>query len=860
MSEAQIASSLGIVFLAALSTHVFYRRPPASLWPALPAVFFSALIFSVGDLLANVWADNSSVRWIGMLLVYTGLLTIAPGWWLFSRGFSEMMGYRKIAFRSGLPLLLVINGFLWVGLLTNPWHGQFLETHASARSEYGPLWYATAVINYFALMAAMFVHARESLNTVDPTIRSQCRFLVAAVAIPMSMNMIYVFSPVAFSYDPTALGYAFSCALFLFAVERRDLFVLERVSLPSVLDGDADPILIVSPYKQLLYANRNAEILFEEGPLMRGAPVGELLERTVPSFAFADIETGLVREVEHQFTSSAGQVRMIAIEVSVVETGRGVEAGLCLRLRDRTALREAQRESGEHLALLEALDFATGEGILCRRADGEISYVNEAFASLWGLSVQEMMELGNTLQRHLGELLTEFPSESLQSVWNAKGSEFSSELRESADLTLRDGRILAVTTLPIAAVGGFWGRAWRMSDVTQLRRESQAMIQSKKLEGLGILAGGIAHDFNNLLMAILGNAEIARASSSSGSPVQEHLASIESAVVTAKGLTSQLLAYTGKTTFTTENIDLSAMLREVTSFISVNSPENIKVEYDLAEDLPPSIRGGATQLRYVLMNLVTNAYEAIGDSAGSISLTTGLGRPIPMAGADMSIENGEQINEGVYMSVCDDGVGMNAATLESIFDPFFSTKFPGRGLGLAATRGIVESHKGQLLIETKLALGSTFTVFLPTHSDSASVEAKRSDTQEARLLENKSVLVVDDEALLRRVLETILSAAGLRVVTAGGGEEALAIVEEMGSAIDLIILDISMPGLSGIETRLQIRQQSPALPIIMSSGHPEEALDRMDDWNTDRDGFIQKPYRNQALLTTIKNLLTTNGA
>jgi len=307
MSEAQIASSLGIVFLAALSTHVFYRRPPASLWPALPAVFFSALIFSVGDLLSNVWADNSSVRWIGMLLVYTGLLTIAPGWWLFSRGFSEMMGYRKIAFRSGLPLLLVINGFLWVGLLTNPWHGQFLETHASARSEYGPLWYATAVINYFALMAAMFVHARESLNTVDPTIRSQCRFLVAAVAIPMSMNMIYVFSPVAFSYDPTALGYAFSCALFLFAVERRDLFVLERVSLPSVLDGDADPILIVSPYKQLLYANRNAEILFEEGPLMRGAPVGELLERTVPSFAFADIETGLVREVEGLTRIRAGE-------------------------------------------------------------------------------------------------------------------------------------------------------------------------------------------------------------------------------------------------------------------------------------------------------------------------------------------------------------------------------------------------------------------------------------------------------------------------------------------------------------------------------------------------------------------------
>ena len=860
MSEAQIASSLGIVFLAALTTHVFYRRPPSSLWPALPSVFFSALIFSIGDLISNVWADNLSVRWLGTLLVYTGLLTIAPGWWLFSRGFSEMMGYRKIAFRSGLPLLVIINAFLWVGLLTNPWHGQFLETQASARSEYGPLWYATAIINYFALIAAMFVHARESLNAVDPTIRSQCRFLVAAVAIPMSLNMIYVFSPVAFSYDPTALGYAFSCALFLFAVERRDLFVLERVSLPSVLDGDADPILILSPYKQLLYANRNAEILFGEGRLMRGAPVRELLESTVPSFAFADIDTDRVREIEHHFTSSTGQVHMIAIEVSVVETGRGVEAGLCLRLRDRTALREAQREAGEQLALLEALDSAMGEGILCRRADGEISYVNEAFASLWGLSVQEMMELGNKLQRHLGKLLIELPSETVQNMWDAEGSEFSSNLRESADLSLRSGRVLEVTTLPITTVQGFWGRAWRMADVTQIRRESQAMIQSKKLEGLGMLAGGIAHDFNNLLMAILGNAEIARETSASDSPIQEPLASIESAVATAAELTSQLLAYTGKATFTTENIDLSAMLREVTSFISANISKNIKVELGLPEELPTAIRGGITQLRHVLMNLVTNASEAIGDSAGTISLTAGLGRPIPMVGANAAIEHGEQINEGVYISVCDDGVGMNAATLEKIFDPFFSTKFPGRGLGLAATRGIVESHQGRLLIETKLALGSTFTIFLPIQTESPSVEVGKDSTHEAEWFENKSVLVVDDEALLRQVLETILSAAGLRVFTACGGEEALAIVEEMGSELDLVILDITMPGLSGIETRLQIRQQSPALPIIMSSGHSEEALDQLEDWSTDRDGFIQKPYRNQVLLTTIKKVLVTNRA
>ena len=126
MAEAQIATSLGIVLLVALSTHIFYRRPPEVLWPALPLVFFSALIFSLGDLLATVWPNNATLRWAGSILIYTGLLTIAPGWWLFTRGFSEMTGYRKVAFRWGLPWLATINALLWISMITNPWHGQLM--------------------------------------------------------------------------------------------------------------------------------------------------------------------------------------------------------------------------------------------------------------------------------------------------------------------------------------------------------------------------------------------------------------------------------------------------------------------------------------------------------------------------------------------------------------------------------------------------------------------------------------------------------------------------------------------------------------------------------------------------------------
>ena len=855
MAEAQIATSLGIVLLVALSTHVFYRRPPAALWPALPLVFFSALIFSIGDLFANVWPNNSAIRLVGMLMVYTGLLTIAPGWWFFTIGFSKMVGYRKVAFRSGLPVLVAINALLWIGLVTNPWHGQFMETRPLARSEYGPLWYMTAAVNYIALCTAMFVHAREGFFVQDPTIRSQCRFLVAAVAVPMSMNMVYVFSPVALSYDPTALGYALSCLLFLFAVERRDLFVLERVSLPSVLDHDADPILIITRHQQLLYANPNAEQLFDQGELNPGAPIGELLEFSVPSFSLAEADHSERQGEEHLFTSQSGVQRVVLIEVSVVEKSRGVEAGLCLRMRDRTALRTALNESEEHLSLLQALDLAIGEGILFRDLSGTIRYVNDAFANLWGMSTGEMLELGQGLQDHLVPMLREALPKAGQQMWDHEDSIFDSSRTELFDISMLDGRILEVRILPITTEQGFLGRAWRMTDVTRARQESQAMIQSQKLEGLGLLAGGIAHDFNNLLMTVLGNTELAREDAHPDSPIQGALSDVETAATTAAELTSQLLAYAGKTTFITESLDLSFLVRDVAGLISVTIPKNIEIDFALEKELP-LVRGGSAQLRQVLMNLLTNASDAIGAAGGKIEIGTGIGRPSPMSGASAFIEHGKISGEVVHVTVRDSGEGMNAETLTKIFDPFFTTKFAGRGLGLAATRGILDSHEGQLRIETELGVGSRFTFLLPIQ------EATRPSLIDADLkvgpeiFENRDVLIVDDEESIRTILKKHLSAVGFNIHLASNGEQALAKAEEVGSELSLVVLDITMPGRSGVEIWSELRKRRAELPIIMSSGHPEEALDQLEGWNPAHDGFIQKPYRNRTLLKEVAAILS----
>jgi len=852
----EVATALGIALLVALTTHVFYRRPPAALWPALPVVFGAALIFSIGDFIANNWAQNESTRWVGMLMVYTGLLTIVPGWWLFTRKFSQMYGYERVAFRSGLKGLLVINGFLWIGLVTNPWHGQFLEVHASARSSYGALWYGTAIVNYAALLAAMWVHARASLHMDDPVIRSQCRYLVLAAAIPLAMNMAYVFSTPEFPYDPTALGFALSCAVFAFAVERRDLFVLERVSLPSLLNNDADAILIVTTHHRLLYANPAAETFFAAEQLVPGSAVDDLLAQVVPSFSLTDASQGPSSDgsTEHRFVSSPGTVSWVVIEISNIQRSRGVPAGLCLRLRDLTALRAAKHEAEENWALLEALDQATGEGILVQDVSGEIRYVNDAFGKHWNMSSDEVRGWGQSLKSELEKHLAEPGSRSMQRMWHVRAEQFDAIHRESTDLLLLDGRILEAETFPIEIDQGFSGRAWRLVDVTQVRHESQAMIQSQKLEGLGVLAGGIAHDFNNLLVAILGNAEIAREDLAPDSPVQEPLADVEAAAASASELTGQLLAYAGKTAFVREDFDLSSLVRDVTNLLSVSIPKNIEIVFRLQADLP-EVRGGTAELRQVVMNLVTNAADAIGDDGGTITIQTGLGEPSPMPGAETSVGHGERCDPSVHLSVTDDGLGMDPRTLEKIFDPFFTTKFTGRGLGLAATRGILNSHDGFLRIDTALGVGSAFSVLLPTHQVTDRRSPPADPWANPKLFSGCTALVVDDEPSVRSVLTKRLKAAGFDVLTASSGEAALALLEDVGSTVNLVILDITMPGLSGIETHARLRVDHPELRVLLSSGYPEEALMTIESGDPSRDAFIQKPYRNAALFAQIERLL-----
>ncbi|HEU4952036.1 MAG TPA: response regulator [Holophagaceae bacterium] len=377
-------------------------------------------------------------------------------------------------------------------------------------------------------------------------------------------------------------------------------------------------------------------------------------------------------------------------------------------------------------------------------------------------------------------------------------------------------------------------------DLTEERKAQLVRQESQKLESLGLLAGGVAHDFNNLLTAMLGNLNLAQVRLPADSGAQTHLANLESTVVRASELTRQLLAYSGKGHFVVKSVDLSRAVREIGHLLSVTIPKRIHVAYQLEEGLPP-VEADPAQLQQVVMNLVTNAAEAIGDREGAIRIATGTQtldeRYI------LTTFPGQPIGPGDYVTleVSDDGQGMTPEVLSRIFDPFFSTKASGRGLGLSAMLGILRGHRGGLKVYTEPGGGSSFKLFFPA-SDVAPDEAAAEQAPAPGRRFSGLALVVDDEPLIREAAAEMLQLLGFETLQASDGEEALAELAKRPEAFQLVLMDLTMPGMDGREAFRHMKLRRPDLRVILSSGYSEqEAIQAFRGKGLA--GFIQKPYR-----------------
>lgn len=395
----------------------------------------------------------------------------------------------------------------------------------------------------------------------------------------------------------------------------------------------------------------------------------------------------------------------------------------------------------------------------------------------------------------------------------------------------------------------------RREQDTERQQLERQMQQAQKLESLGVMAGGIAHDFNNILTTILGNTDLALRDISSVSPARESLEAIETGALRAADLCRQMLAYAGKGRFVIETFSLNEVIREMLHLLKTSISKRARFNLHLEPDLPP-IRGDASQIRQIILNLVINASEALEDRSGTIAVSTGA--YLVEEHDNVSAAFDTDLEPGLYVSleVTDTGVGMDEETLARVFDPFFTTKFSGRGLGLAAVTGIVRGHHGALNVTSTPGAGTTFHLLLPAVRE-------EEDANTERVLRHSSgdvrhgtgtVLLADDEVSIRALTSQMLKRLGFTVLTATDGIETLDVFKANAGSITCVILDLTMPRMNGEEAFKELLKLDPNIPVILASGYSQAEI-------TDRhviDGmaaFIQKPFTLQNLAGVLKTVL-----
>jgi signal transduction histidine kinase/CheY-like chemotaxis protein len=384
------------------------------------------------------------------------------------------------------------------------------------------------------------------------------------------------------------------------------------------------------------------------------------------------------------------------------------------------------------------------------------------------------------------------------------------------------------------------------------RKLEVQMMEAQRLESLGVLTGGIAHDFNNLLMVILGNAELAINLLSPTSRARPKVKDIIRASERAADLCRQMLAYSGKGRFVVGRHDLSEIVQEMVQMLEVSISKKASLRYSFAAELP-AVQADVTELRQVIMNLVTNASESLGDESGVISISTGV---LECDRAYLHENHlGNKLSEGsyVYLEVSDTGCGMDEETQRRIFDPFFTTKFIGRGLGLAAVVGIVRGHDGAVEVHSEPGQGTSFKILLPAFAWDQK-ETAQSTTWDAPLPSGETILFVDDESEVRDVGAQMLAGFGFKILTAANGQEGLEVFRKHQDEIKCVILDLTMPEMGGEEVFRELRRLRSDLCVILSSGYSEEDVTQRFA-GKGLGGFVQKPYTSAKLRMTLNHVL-----
>jgi PAS domain S-box-containing protein len=503
-------------------------------------------------------------------------------------------------------------------------------------------------------------------------------------------------------------------------------------------------------------------------------------------------------------------------------------------LRMKEAERAARMAAQEWRSTFEAI----ADGVAILDAKGKIIRTNRALGVIAGRPHAELIGV---------PWVDLFPAQS---------AEYSLQVTRNSDKRRvversYDGKVLRITNdLIRGEKDEITGCVAIASDITEWSKLQEMLQQSQKLEGIGLLAGGVAHDFNNLLTGILGNASLALEDAPSS--IAGYLRSALHASERAADLVRQLLVYAGKGQRVIRSIDVPDLVRDLIPLIQAGIPSNVEMALDFEPDVPP-VEGDAAQLRQVLMNLVINGAEAVGEEAGTVRVRV---RSENLEGADVGRRYyaADQVESSpfVVIEVSDTGSGMDEATQSRIFDPFFTTKVLGRGLGLASTLGIVRQHRGGIRVQSAPGQGTTFEVVIPASVARPAETPKELVSSQAPI--SCEVLVIDDSDIVRNVTQAVLEKSGYRVTLAENGQQGVERFSQSPDEFSIVLLDLSMPKMGGAEALGHLLRLRPNAKVLIISGVGEnEVIRKFGDSETA--SFLPKPYTAGRLIQKVREVL-----
>jgi PAS domain S-box-containing protein len=603
---------------------------------------------------------------------------------------------------------------------------------------------------------------------------------------------------------------------------------------------------------------------------MLGLTLDELLERRTDDVTHPeDLEesrraieglltgTQLHESLTKRYLRADGTYFWADVSMSVVRGAEGRVEAFVGVVQDATRRIRMQSELAESEQRFRTLAEQVPVSVWLTDSQGQVVYRNQSAAELMGEDVV-FLPMDRMAGVHPAD------RQKVLDVWQAgraAGAAIEIEVRyrppDGGDyrwLMLRatprydpDGELL-----------GYIGCATDLTEVKEAeeeRRKLDARVQHiQKLESLSSLAGGVAHDFNNILMGVLGNAELMMMELPDHSPLREYLEDIESSATRAADLAHKMLAFSGHASFMLKEIDLTEAVAAAMPIARAGAPPGVELEESLDEDLPP-IHGDESGLLQLVAALVQNAVEASQETQGRVTVKTET-VDLDRGFLDECYRVEYELEPGTYTSleVADTGHGMTDETRERMFEPFFSTRFAGRGLGLAASLGIIRAHRAAVRVRSAPGEGTRVQVLFPLSPPDLSEAIEELPAQVTQRLAGKVVMVVDDEAAVRDVTARVLRNAGCRVIVCSDGDEALRALEEWGGRVDLLVLDLTMPRVPGEQVFSRVSRDMPELPVIVASGYSEaEALARLQG-NAPKE-FLHKPFRPSALLAAAGRVL-----